>query len=109
MCPGRPQGASRLPAGNRLATTGVIYDKSPVSQGRHHAGGRRDRSRRGELQRLLGDLGTVLERQSHGTPALPAAGWYAELTNGDVVFLGDYGALAVSAILDLHRGVPADA
>jgi hypothetical protein len=74
-----------------------------MSEGRHYTGGRRDRSRRGELQRLLGDLGTVLKRQSHGTPQRPAAGWYAKLSDGQIVYLGDYSALAVSAILALQR------
>jgi hypothetical protein len=68
-----------------------------VSRGRHDAKGRRDESRRGELQRLLGDHGTVQPRQSHGTPERPAAGWYA-IIDGEAVFLGDYAALAVLAI-----------
>lgn len=72
-----------------------------MSQGRHHHNGQRDRSRRGELQRLLGEHGTVRPRQSHGNPERPAAGWYADLTDGSTVFLGDYGALAVHKILQL--------
>jgi hypothetical protein len=63
--------------------------------------GQRDRSRRGELQRLLGELGEVLPRQSHGTPQRPAQGWYAELRTGEVVFLGDYEALASHRIVQL--------
>lgn len=64
--------------------------------------GRRDRSRRGELQRLLGERGTVLPRQEHGTPARPAQGWYAELAHGVTVFLGDYCSLAALKIEKLH-------
>ncbi len=72
-----------------------------MSQGRHYSDGRRDRSRRGELQRLLGEHGTVRPRQSHGCPERPAAGWYADLPDGSTVYLGDYGALAVQAIVKL--------
>jgi hypothetical protein len=61
----------------------------------------RDRSRRGELQKLLGDRGTVLDRQGHGTPQRPAQGWYAQLTGGEIVFLGDYSLLAANRIQTL--------
>lgn len=57
-----------------------------------------DRTRRGELQRLLGEAGTVLPRQRHGTVDRRAAGWYAELVDGRVVYLGDYVALAAIQI-----------
>jgi hypothetical protein len=57
-----------------------------------------DRSRRGELQRLLGDLGTVLPRVAHGSPERPAQGWYARLADGSEIFLGDYVAVAAVAI-----------
>ncbi len=62
---------------------------------------KRDRSRRAELQRLLGERGTVLPRLPHGTVDLPAQGWYAKMPDGAVVFLGDYVALATAAIDDL--------
>jgi hypothetical protein len=63
---------------------------------------RRDRSRRGQLQRLLGDVGEVLPRQSHGNPLRPAAGWYARMhASGEVVFLGDYESLASHRIVQL--------
>lgn len=61
-----------------------------------------DRTRRGELQRLLGERGTVLPRVMHGTSELPAQGWYAELLDGKTVFLGDYTALAAAAISKLN-------
>ena len=58
-----------------------------------------DRSRQAELQRMLGDRGTVLPRQKHGTVQRPAQGWYAELgADREVVFLGDYTSLAGVAI-----------
>jgi hypothetical protein len=62
------------------------------------------RSRRSELQALLGELGTVLPRQNHGTIERPAQGWYAELEDGGVIFLGDYTTIAVSRILSLRDG-----
>jgi hypothetical protein len=58
----------------------------------------RDRSRRAELQRLIGDAGVILERQKRGTPERPAAGWYARLGTGELVFLGDHTLLAVRTI-----------
>ena len=70
--------------------------------------GRRDRSRRGELQRLLGNRGTVLPRQEHGTPARPAQGWYAELAGGAIVFLGDYCSLAALTIEKLSGNAAAE-
>jgi hypothetical protein len=69
---------------------------------------KRDRSRKGELQRALGDLGVVLPRHEHGTVERPAQGWYAELTGGKVVFLGDYSALAVLRIQELKVKAEAD-
>jgi len=62
-----------------------------------------DRSRRGELQRMLGGLGTVLPRVMHGTPARPAQGWYAQLHDGREVFLGDYSMLAGMTIARLLK------
>ena len=64
---------------------------------------RPSRNRRNELQAALGDLGIVLPRQDHGTPARRAQGWYAELHDGTVAFLGDYAALAVSECLKLRE------
>lgn len=59
----------------------------------------RDRSRRAELQRLIGDAGVILERQKRGTPERPAAGWYARLeASGELVYLGDHTLLAVRTI-----------
>jgi hypothetical protein len=66
-----------------------------------------DRSRRGELQCLLGDLGTILPRVAHGTPERPAQGWYALLVDGSEVFLGDYVAVAAVAISRLLEGAHA--
>jgi hypothetical protein len=63
-----------------------------------NAAGVRDRSRRGELQALLGDRGTVLPHQWRGTPERPARGWYAELEDRTVMFLGDDTLLAAIAI-----------
>jgi len=57
-----------------------------------------DRSRRGELQALLGDHGTILPRLQRGSPDRPAQGWYAVLANGSELFLGDYSRLAELAI-----------
>jgi hypothetical protein len=70
---------------------------------------KRDRTRRAELQRLLGERGTVLPRVEHGTPELPAQGWYADLTNGQRVFLGDYSMLAAVTIANLNGSEPAHA
>lgn len=65
----------------------------------------RDRTRRGDLQRLLGDLGTVLPRQAHGTSARRAQGWYARLDagprKGETVFLGDYVSVSGLTINEL--------
>jgi hypothetical protein len=58
----------------------------------------RDRSKRGELQSLLGDRGTVLPHQNRGTPDRPARGWYATLKKGGVVFLGDHTLVAAITI-----------
>lgn len=63
---------------------------------------KRDRSRRAELQRLLGERGTVLPRVAHGTPETPAQGWYAELPDGSLRFLGDYTSLAAVAIASMN-------
>lgn len=67
---------------------------------------RRDRSRRAELQRMLGELGEVLPRQVHGTPERPAQGWYAQLAD-EVVFLGDYTGIAYLTIARLRERVSA--
>lgn len=51
---------------------------------------------------MLGDLGTVLERQAHGSIDRPAQGWYACMAaDGEVVFLGDYSMLAALRIQQL--------
>jgi hypothetical protein len=64
--------------------------------------GKRERSKRGELQRMLGELGEVLPRQNHGTPQRPAQGWYARIaSSGEVVFLGDYHHLAGAKLAQL--------
>lgn len=63
--------------------------------------GTRERSKRGELQRMLGELGEVMPRQNHGTTQRPAQGWYARLASGEVVFLGDYHHLAGVRIAQL--------
>ncbi len=70
-------------------------------------GKRPSRSRRIELQRALGDLGTIPPRQEHGTPLRRAQGWYAELHDGRTVFLGDYAGLAlaeISKLVEAHHG-----
>lgn len=64
---------------------------------------RRDRSRRGLLQRMAGELGTVLERIPHGTLRRPAQGWYLRLEDGQEIFLGDYSGLAEHKIEELKR------
>jgi hypothetical protein len=64
---------------------------------------KRNRSRQAELQRMLGELGIVLPRQAHGTIERRAQGWYAELTDGRTVFLGDYSMLAGMEIRKLHE------
>lgn len=56
---------------------------------------------------MLGDLGTVRDRQSHGTPERPAAGWYADLADGTEVYLGDYAMLAAAAITKLKSAAHA--
>jgi hypothetical protein len=65
------------------------------------ADGKRERSRRGELQNLLGDLGTVLPRQPQGTLDRRAQGWYAELVDEKTVFLGDTAWIAAAYIRQL--------
>jgi hypothetical protein len=67
---------------------------------------RPSKSRRIELQRALGDLGTIPPRQEHGTQQRRAQGWYAELYDGRTVFLGDYAGLAlatISKLIDEHN------
>jgi hypothetical protein len=57
---------------------------------------------------MLGDeQGYVLPRQSHGTIERPAQGWYAKLTSGDVVFLGDYELIAMYQIRELAAAAEA--
>lgn len=51
---------------------------------------------------MLGERGTVLPRVAHGTPERPAQGWYAELVDGEIVFLGDYVTLAAVTIANLN-------
>jgi hypothetical protein len=62
---------------------------------------RASRTRRQALQNLLGDVGTVLPRQEHGTTHRRAQGWYAELVDGRTVFLGDDSTLAAAQIRSL--------
>lgn len=62
------------------------------------ADGGRERSKRGELQNLLGELGKVLPRQMQGTLERRAQGWYAELADEKVVFLGDTAWIAAAYI-----------
>lgn len=57
-----------------------------------------DRSRRGELQRLLGDAGEVLPRMPRGTFTMPAQGWYARMADGELRFLGDHSPIAAHVI-----------
>ena len=59
------------------------------------------RTRRAELQRLLGERGEVLPRVAHGSSEFPAQGWYARLLDGVVVFLGDFVAIAGARICRL--------
>ena len=63
-------------------------------------------SRRGFLQRELGDLGEVLPRIARGGGVYHAAGWYARI-NGELVFLGDHAGVALVAIAQL-RSCPAN-
>lgn len=65
----------------------------------------RDRSLRGQLQRSLGELGTVLPHQKGATRDRTARGWYAELAGGELRFLGDHSGVAELAIERLQHGV----
>ena len=58
-----------------------------------------DRTRRAELQRLLGDRGTIQPYVARPSPARPAAGWYARLPDGRELFLGQGAILAGLAII----------
>jgi len=60
------------------------------------------RSLRTQLQNMLGELGTVLPHQKRGTVDRPARGWYAELVDGKIVFLGDHSLIAGIEISKLH-------
>ncbi len=63
---------------------------------------KRDRSRRAELQRMLGDRGEVLPRISTATEDMPAQGWYARMAHdGRIVFFGDNTRLAIIRIARL--------
>lgn len=62
---------------------------------------KRDRTRKGELQRLLGEHGTVLSRVEKGTIDRPAQGWYAQLRDDTEIFLGDTTMLAALKIREL--------
>ncbi len=50
---------------------------------------------------MLGERGEVLPRQSQGTPDHPAAGWYARMTSGRLVYLGDHTGIAFAKIAEL--------
>lgn len=96
--PGQQRAARGAPAGSPLlpvAFPAIGFSAVATSVSK------RDRTRRAELQRMLGERGTVLPRVEHGTPERPAQGWYAELVDGKTVFLGDYSMLAVIAIANL--------
>lgn len=58
-------------------------------------------SRTAQLQRMLGDLGEVLPRFARGTPDHPAAGWYARMTDGKLLYLGDHTGVAFATIANL--------
>lgn len=58
---------------------------------------------------MLGERGTVLPRVEHGSTERPAQGWYAELADGRMVFLGDYSMLAAVAIANLNGASAAHA
>ncbi len=64
-------------------------------------GPKRDRTRRYELQSLLGDRGEVLPRVECATPTLPAKGWYARMKDGKIRFLGDNTRIATLLIAKL--------
>lgn len=53
--------------------------------------GSRNRSRRAQLQALLGELGTVRPYLSRANGAVPTAGWYFELTQATAEALKDSG------------------
>lgn len=65
---------------------------------------KRDRSRRAELQRMLGDRGEILPRISTATEEMPAQGWYARMAEGGrIVFFGDNTRLATIHIARLDN------
>jgi hypothetical protein len=67
-------------------------------------GSSHDRTRRSELQRMLGEHGTVLPYQSRGTAERPAKGWHVELAEThETIFVGDHMVLAVQQIALLVR------
>ena len=71
---------------------------------------KRDRSRRGELQRLLGEQGEILPRISIATVQMPAQGWYARMADGELTFLGDNTRLAnqyIERLLETQAGIKA--
>lgn len=74
----------------------------------HRSVSMRDRSKRAELQRLLGEIGTVLPRVERGSIEKPAQGWYARV-EGKLVFLGDHTALAAAGIQKLVEENTVDA
>ena len=47
---------------------------------------------------MAGELGEILPRVEHGSPAYPAQGWYMRMPDGKTRFLGDYAMLASAAI-----------
>jgi hypothetical protein len=62
-----------------------------------------DRSKRAQLQRIMGEMGTVLPHSPHGTVERPAQGWYARLATGKLIFLGDSAMLAAGKIRKLYE------
>jgi hypothetical protein len=90
-----PTGARTYPPAARRATHSAVPSARPNGE---------PRSSKAELQRLLGDQGTILPRQMAGTIDQPAAGWYAVMaSDGEVRYLGDRRDLAVLAIDRLSR------
>lgn len=60
-------------------------------------------NRQALLQRELGELGTVLQRRPRGEGAYRAAGWYAKLAEGKLVYLGDNTTVAIVTIAKLRE------
>ena len=66
------------------------------------------RTHRGSLQNALGEAGEILPYLQNATPSMPARGWYARLSSGKLVFLGDSSSTAAVRIERLLERVGAE-